>query len=206
MIGIYKITSPSGKIYIGQSVEISRRKSYYKNLKCNRQPKIYSSLKKYGWDKHKFEVLCECKREELNDLEVYYIELYQSFNSEFGLNLQAGGNVKTQSEETKLKISMANKGRPITEENKRKIGEANRNRIVSEETKEKHRNRMLGKPLSESHKKAAIEGRKRWVDNGGKIDMFGEKNPFFGKKHTDETRKHLSEIAKKRLVNPSRGR
>ena len=48
MIGIYKITSPSGKIYIGQSKDIEKRFKAYKNLKCKGQPYIYRSLLKYG--------------------------------------------------------------------------------------------------------------------------------------------------------------
>ena len=41
MVGIYKITNPSGKIYIGQSVNIDNRISSYKNLKCKNQTKLY---------------------------------------------------------------------------------------------------------------------------------------------------------------------
>lgn len=33
MIGIYKITNPNGKVYIGQSIDLERRLYYYKNLK-----------------------------------------------------------------------------------------------------------------------------------------------------------------------------
>jgi hypothetical protein len=32
IVGIYKITSPSGKVYIGQSINIERRIKEYKNL------------------------------------------------------------------------------------------------------------------------------------------------------------------------------
>ena len=53
---IYKITSPSNKIYIGQTVNIIKRKSYYKKGDCKAQPKLYSSFKKYGWDNHLFEL------------------------------------------------------------------------------------------------------------------------------------------------------
>ena len=38
--GIYKITSPSGKIYIGQSINIKSRWKYYEKLRCNKQFKI----------------------------------------------------------------------------------------------------------------------------------------------------------------------
>ena len=43
MVGIYKITSPSGKIYIGQSWNISDRISRYKTIRCKTQGKIYNS-------------------------------------------------------------------------------------------------------------------------------------------------------------------
>ena len=57
VIGIYKITSPSNKIYIGQGIDIYIRWNEYKRLKCKRQPKLYASLKKHGVDNHKFEIV-----------------------------------------------------------------------------------------------------------------------------------------------------
>ena len=35
-----KIVSPSGKIYIGQTIDLYRRKMKYKGLRCEQQPKI----------------------------------------------------------------------------------------------------------------------------------------------------------------------
>ena len=50
MIGIYKITSPTNKIYIGQSTNIENRwNDYYKMIRCKRQTRLYNSLKKYGF-------------------------------------------------------------------------------------------------------------------------------------------------------------
>ena len=69
--GIYKITSPSGKIYIGQSNNINDRISQYKRKKCKQQTILYRSIKKHGWDKHIFEILCQCDSEKLNELEKY---------------------------------------------------------------------------------------------------------------------------------------
>jgi len=71
MIGIYKITSPSKKIYIGQSIDIEKRFKYYLNLNCKKQTKLYNSLKKYGYKKHFFEVIEICKITELNNKERY---------------------------------------------------------------------------------------------------------------------------------------
>jgi group I intron endonuclease len=88
MIGIYKITNPKGKIYIGQSININRRWNEYKTLQCSQSKKIYNSLIKYGYENHIFEVLEECFIENINDREEYYILLYNSHID--GLNIKIG--------------------------------------------------------------------------------------------------------------------
>lgn len=119
IIGIYKIISPSKKVYIGQSKNIEKRFSSYKCLGCKSQTHIYNSLKKYGVKKHKFEIIHQCEVSELNDLEIYYIDIYQSFNSNFGLNLRSGGKCKINvSDETKAKLSNSRKGRVMSEKTK----------------------------------------------------------------------------------------
>ncbi len=86
MIGIYKITSPSKKIYIGQSIDIERRFKEYKKLQCSQSLKLYNSLKKHGYENHIFEILEECSKHQLNKKEENYI---LSFNSHIdGLNIK----------------------------------------------------------------------------------------------------------------------
>lgn len=85
MIGIYKITSPTKKVYIGKSINIERRFKNYKRLACKTQPILYKSLKKYGAENHKFEIVCECIESELNNLERYYQDLYSVINKN-GMN------------------------------------------------------------------------------------------------------------------------
>jgi len=125
MIGIYKIASPSKRIYIGQSIDIERRKKEYLNLqKCKHQVKLFYSLKKYGFAKHKFEIICECAIEELNDKERYYQELYSAIGAN-GLNLKLTESKDISgklSEETLIKMRLYQKNRP--EEHQRKINEA----------------------------------------------------------------------------------
>lgn len=111
MIGIYKITSPSNKIYIGQSRNIEDRIGHYKRLDCRSQIRIFNSLKKHGADKHKFEILCQCEINQLNELEKYYVDLFQTYNSEYGLNLRDGGGQRVKlSEEVKEKLSIGKMG------------------------------------------------------------------------------------------------
>ncbi len=106
--GIYKITSPTGKIYIGQSTNINRRFYIYRLLHCKPQAKLYGSLKKHGVENHLFEIIHECDRSELNPLEEYYINKFDTLNC--GLNLKPGGDAKALSDSTKGKISRANSG------------------------------------------------------------------------------------------------
>lgn len=84
--GIYKITSPSGKIYIGQAIDINRRKRQYSTnkIKLKDQPKLYNSVIKYGFNSHLFEIIEECSVQELNIRERYWQEHYKSVEN--GLN------------------------------------------------------------------------------------------------------------------------
>ena len=85
MIGIYKITSPSNKVYIGQSINIKKRFNQYKWSKAKQQPILHNSFLKYGVKNHVFEIVCICKKSELHNLEVYYQEIY-SVTGVNGLN------------------------------------------------------------------------------------------------------------------------
>lgn len=104
MVGIYKIINPKGKIYIGQSVDIESRKLQYKYLsKYSLGRKIFNSIKKYGWENHKHEIIEECSIEELNEREIYWGKYFDVLNK--GLNLSLGNGRGLVSEETKTLMS-----------------------------------------------------------------------------------------------------
>ena len=90
MIGIYKITDlTNGKIYIGQSNNIQRRKSeHFYNNKYIRS-EIDKAIQDKGKENFTFEVIEECLAEELYDKEKYWITFYDSFNH--GYNQTKGG-------------------------------------------------------------------------------------------------------------------
>lgn len=163
MIGIYKIISPSNRIYIGQSIKIEDRIKSYKNLKCKEQPKLYKSLLKYGFENHKIEILIECNESKLNELERHYQEEYDSIEN--GLNCiytKTNDRSGKSSEETKLKISLNNTrpflGKKHSEESRLKMSSSlkgNQSRlgaILSEETKKKISDAHNGKTHSEQSK------------------------------------------------------
>ncbi len=172
IIGIYKILNPNGCIYIGQSANIKERFRCYKYLKCKKQIKLYNSLKKYGWENHIIEVIEECLIEELDNKEIHYIKLYNTFNTKNGLNLQSGGNRPIASDETRAKLKM-NCGKHM-------IGKHH-----SEETKQKISKGNIGKKISDESKKKMSTAQKARM-------MCGEKNNFYGEKHSKESKQKMS--------------
>ena len=75
--GIYKVTSPTNKVYIGQTINLSRRESEYKKIQCKAQPKLFYSLKKHGWEQHKFEIIEECHEDQLLIRETHWKNYYK---------------------------------------------------------------------------------------------------------------------------------
>lgn len=112
MIGIYKITNPNNKIYIGKSKNIEKRWCFYKtyNKHIRDQSKLYNSFQKYGVENHTFEIIEECTVEQLNEREIYWIQKLKCI--EEGLNLTKGGDGGEKCEESKLLISFK-KSKPI---------------------------------------------------------------------------------------------
>ena len=171
MIGIYKITSPSGKVYIGQSINVEQRKSYYSSLNCGKQTRLFRSLSKYGFSGHIFEVVEECDVDQLNIRERHWQDFYNVIGEE-GLNciLQSTSELKmVYSEELRQRMSASMLGKPkapFSEEHRRKMSENAKGRKMSEENKEAMRQRKLGVkkgPLSEEHKKKLSDARKKRV-------------------------------------------
>lgn len=111
MVVIYKFTSPTNRVYIGQTVDLYSRYITHKNINDDSCPALYNSFRCHGFENHEFEIIEECKIEQLNERERYWQEYYNSVN--YGLNCKytkthdKSGNL---SEETKRKISNSQKG------------------------------------------------------------------------------------------------
>lgn len=111
--GIYKITSPTGRVYIGQSKDIKRRKRDYKRIsKVKGQPLLEKSILKYGWEFHTFEIIEECEFEQLNIKERYWQDFYDVLNGGLNCILQNTDTMKgVYSTETKLRLSESKMGK-----------------------------------------------------------------------------------------------
>lgn len=124
IIGIYKITSPTNRVYIGQSEDILRRFSSYKRLNCKSQPKLYNSLLKYSAESHKFEILIECGISELNALERYYQEMFNCIDPNSGLNcIMTETKIKKRiyNKDYSEKMSKILKGRKFSDDTRKKM-------------------------------------------------------------------------------------
>jgi group I intron endonuclease len=141
MVGVYKITNPSGKIYIGQSVDIYNRwNKNYKMLRCKSQPKLYNSFKKHGFENHTFEIIEECDISQLIKQETYWKMFYKVLEIP-SLCCRIDGKGGKSSEETKKKQSLSAKISGV--------GKWNKGRTQSKEEKQLRSKLKLGyKPTS----------------------------------------------------------
>lgn len=162
MIGtIYKLTSPSNKCYIGQTINlVERKRTLYNPNKYYSGHRLDNAIKKYGIENFQYEIIIqivesskEKLREKLDELEKFYIEKYDSYNNGYNMTLGgSGSNGCFQTEESKRKISEKAKGR---------------------------KGSMLGRHLTEEQRNK--------ISNFAKT-RTGEKNSFYGKTHLEEAK------------------
>jgi group I intron endonuclease len=203
MLGVYKITSPTNKIYIGQSSNIESRKYGYQLYGAINQPKLHRSLKKYGWEKHIFEILHilpeDTNQNIINIYEVFYWQQYKDCGF-YMLNVKEPGSNGKHSIETRKKIGASllgekngNYKRDFSKEHRKKIGD--KSKLRSKESNNKIREAQLGNKshLGKKHNQKTIEIlRER---------SKGNKN-MLGKYHTTETKELIRQKSLRKIECP----
>lgn len=175
--GIYKITSPSGLVYIGETKNLKKRCLSYLSLnKIKGQRAIYNSILKYSADRHKIEILELCDEEFLLERERYYQEIYDSVEN--GLNCfytSTFNKKKIWSEKTIKKMSDNQKG-----ENNSFYGKkhsTNSLKKISENSKGVNNANYGGKCVTEEWKlKQSISNSKKHIKV---VDTFTNEVLFF---------------------------
>lgn len=183
---IYQIKNKlNNKVYVGQTkYDLQTRWDFHltckERLRKNKKYPLYEDFDKYGLDNFEMSVLKDnlSTQDELDYWERYYIS---ELNSRYpnGYNLTDGGLGTlgfrhTDGEKQKISESICrarDSGRIYTEERSRKISEA-----------------LKGKKFSDEHRRKLSEFAKT---------RTGEKNPFYGKTHSQETLNHISELNSK---------
>lgn len=214
--GIYKIIC-NGKIYIGSANNIDKRwKRHVNDLKKNKHVNIHlqRAFDKYGIESFHFEIVELCNKEELLLKEQLYIDNFQPFN-ENGFNIgkkASGGDNLTNNPNRENIIDRMTKTLNLTiskmseDERKNKwarIGILNPNygKNCSEEIKVKISLNNKGRvPNNKGKTNKELYGDIKAQEISEKISKFaseriGEKNPFFNKHHSDETKEKIREKA-----------
>ena len=166
---IYKVTNQdSGKVYIGQTTRglETRKIEHIRESHKNNPFYFHNAIKKYGEDNFKWEVICICPNiDVLNEQEEYYIAFYNSMQD--GYNMKSGGLNNLFSDESKRKMSKSRLGSG---------GESHWNfgRVHTDAAKKKM-------SRAQSGENNAMYG----------VHRFGEDNPNYGNKWTEEQRENL---------------
>lgn len=181
IVCIYKITSPLGFIYIGQTLDYYKRVSNHKfNHKwCNTN--IAHSLKEHGVESHKFEIIhvfdADISQDRLDWMETYYVHRYIKIGHTL-LNYHKKKCTRVRiTQETKDKISKAQMGeknhaygKKMNPKAKAAIAISNTGRVASAETRKKLSIANKGKKsfLGKTHSE-------KWVN-----DAIGRLKHYYG--------------------------
>jgi group I intron endonuclease len=200
IVGIYKITSPKGKVYIGQSTDIKKRFNDYRLLKCKPQKALYNSLAKYGTVNHTFEIIEECDELLLNEKEIDSIAQHKCFNTKSGMNLKSGGQGGRWSDESKANISKTKTGVPnhkISGEGNGMFGKKHSAevRLASSLRNSGEKHPFFGKHRSEETKRKIGD-----ASLGEKNKTYGKPANNLGKPHSEATKTKMREAAAKRKL------
>lgn len=111
---IYRLTNKvNGKYYIGKTVNFKHRMNGHKNSVKRGKHYLCNAIRKYGWENFKQEILIDnVPAEDLNNLEISYIDIFDAINHKKGYNLTKGGEGTTGliiTDEHKKKIRIAKK-------------------------------------------------------------------------------------------------
>lgn len=192
---IYKITSPSGKIYIGSTYSMEYRHRYYSSGNCKNQRKLYHSINKYGWENHTVEVVEEPLLDDMLTREAYWGEYYNVLG-ERGLNLilpKSGDTYSGVSEETRKRMRES------------KLGEKNSQygKPLSEEHKQKIREFQTGRKHSEEHRRKVSENHAK---NNSKLVLNFETGVYYDSAKEASESTVWSHSYLKTMMNPNNGK
>ena len=170
------------KLYIGSSVHYKHRVLMHYNELINnkhKNPHLQNSWNKHGEENFEFGILEYIDsniydNDDLRDIEQIYIDHFNVCDDNFGYNISeiTVGVSRKMPEEQKRKISESHKGKILSDETRKKLSESHKGLVVSEETK---------KRLSDIQK--------------------GERNPFFGKTHTEEAKEKMRQAKIGKIPN-----
>ena len=181
---IYRVTSPSGRVYIGKTNQTLEKRQYDHEWYSKNHDSLFSrAIKKYG-DKLIWEQIDKTKGlQSANDLEQYWISYYKSNLREYGYNSTEGGDGGKKSLEAenkrveaiqkaylnpdlKDKIRVKSKQKWQDQSYKDKVSSSIKKTRSSEESKAKTRKQM-----------DILKTDKKWLENISKKSIEANARP-----------------------------
>lgn len=215
--GIYKIVNVlNGKSYVGSTKDFQKRwKEHFNDLEKQRHSsiKLQRSYNKHGKNVFVCEIIEEIpyEKDKILEREQYWIDTLNSKENGYNIADASFGDCLTnhpRREEiiSKMKKTIQDKISAMSEEERKekwsqpgvKNGMYGRHRTEEEkrhlsECLKGRPSKLKGIPKTEEHKRNLSKSR---IEKGV---AKGEKNPFYGKHHSEETKKHLSEMNKGKM-------
>lgn len=151
---IYRYTNLlNNKVYIGQTINESRRLYEHKHTTPKRNTKFGNAIKKYGITSFEYEVLYRIPSTNIDRLYIILSilekrEIIKNDSISNGYNILEGGK---ESYLKHFKISKGLKGHKLSEDTKMKISEALKGKSISQKTRELISLRLKGKIHSNEH-------------------------------------------------------
>ena len=195
---IYYHTFPNGKMYFGQTClkpefRWGKDGNGYKGQKL-----MWRAIQKYGWENIDHRIISiGLDKEEADFQEMFYIYAYRTNEPEFGYNLTDGGGGSVgykHTEEAKKNMSMhrsgelhCNYGKHLSDETKKKMSESMKGKFCGD------KNPMYGKNIKDY---MSEEDYSLWKQHQKDNILKGKNHPMYGKKHSEESLKKMSESHK----------
>lgn len=131
---VYKLVSPSGKIYVGITRQ-NPEKRWKNGRGYANNPHLIAAIERYGWENFSREILfSNLTRENAGELEKQMIQIHKSYDPQFGYNVTFGGEF----------------GVKFTQKTKDKLSQKQREHYSDPSNRKRQRETRLGKTQSES--------------------------------------------------------
>lgn len=197
-VGVYKWTTPSGKIYVGSSVDLKQRKAdHLKDLRKgnHKNRHLQNAFRKYGEENFSWEVLEHVSEDGLLlQREEFWIVSLRAADRKHGYNINPTATGGTRSAETRARMSAAqmgkSKGRILSAEHKAKISSSLMGKVVSPEIRAKLSASRKGMVFSAEHRAKLSASKKELCSSPEYKARIGASRK--GRLASDSTRAKLS--------------
>lgn len=188
---VYKHTAPNGKVYIGITSKDPVRRWGVRGQGYKNNKHFWNAISQYGWENFKHEIIKSgLAHEEACEMEICLIEQYKAYDSARGYNIALGGQGHNMTEQTRRKISDAQKAAWESAEYRERRSKMSKEMWSNEEFRRNHTGEnapRYGKGHTDETKaKIAATRKERNIPS-----------PTLGK--------HLSESAKKKISEKNKG-